>query len=90
MALDKAAFKAGLKADLVTIFATPDNDPAVQAEAIANAIGDRLDTYVKQATVSVTTTISLATSELQTTVAIGSPTGPPLVPVDLSGTGTLS
>ena len=87
-----AQLKADLKSDLQAIFADLDPEATAEskAEAIANALGDRIDAYIRTATVSVTTIVGPTAIGLQTTTNPGSPTGPPAVPVPLDGTGSLS
>ncbi len=60
-------------------------DAAAKAQIVAKAraMGGVIADWVSGLTVR--TTISLDSAGLQTTTAAGSPTGPPLVPVVLSG-----
>lgn len=60
MALDKAGLKAGIKADLTSIFGDlTGKTAAVKADEIATVLADRIDTYVKTATVSTTDTVTV-------------------------------
>jgi hypothetical protein len=87
-----AQLKTDLKSDLQEIFADLDPEATAEskAEAIANALADRIDAYIRTATVSVTTIVGPTAIGLQMTTNPGSPTGPPAVPVPLDGTGSLS
>lgn len=76
MALDKA----GLAANLKTIF--EDLDPDATAEEKANAIADAIDTFVKTATVNTNVTVTSVSGVTAGAAASGPGSG--------TGTGTLS
>jgi len=59
MALDKAGLIAGLAGDLQAIFQDldPEATAADKAHAIADAIGNRVDAFVRTATVSTTVAV---------------------------------
>lgn len=87
MPLGKAAFISGLASDLGTIFAdVTGKSAATKANEIATAIGNRLDTYVKSGTVTTTIAAGAPGSGLQTSTAVGAPTGGPASPRSLIGT----
>lgn len=81
MPLVKATLAAAVKAALD---ASAGADP-VAADAtrlaLANSIADAVDTFVKTADV----TVGPLNPGLQTTTAPGAPTGPPAVPVIITG-----
>lgn len=92
MALDKAGLIAGLTSDLTTIFGDlTGKTAAVKAGEIATAIADRVDTYVKTGTVTVSTQVGPADAGLQVTTGLGTPTGAPVIPpAPLTGTGGIA
>ena len=88
MALATAALKAALKADILNILNTPITEQSSDAEVknnfatkLANAIGDRLDTWIKTGTVTVQPGIPVSTAG-SPVAQTGTTTGP--------GTGTIA
>uniref|UniRef100_A0A6M3J8H7 Uncharacterized protein n=1 Tax=viral metagenome TaxID=1070528 RepID=A0A6M3J8H7_9ZZZZ len=92
MALDKAGFIAGLEGDLTTIFENLTGQTAMQkATAIATAIANNADTFVKTGLVTVSTQVGPADAGLQVTTGLGAPTGAPVIPpAPLTGTGSIA
>ncbi len=88
MALATAALKLALKSDILEILNTPISEKSSDAEVknnfatkLANAIGDRLDTWIKTGTVTVQSGIPVSTAG-SPTAQTGATTG--------SGTGTIA
>lgn len=88
MALATEALKLALKADILEILNTPITEKSSDAEVknnfatkLANAIGDRLDAWIKTGTVTVPAGIPVSTAG-SPTAQTGATTGP--------GTGTIS
>ena len=88
MALATAALKAALKTDILDILNTPITEQSSDAEVknnfatkLANAIGDRLDTWIKTGTVTVQPGIPVSTAG-SPVAQTGATTGP--------GTGTIA
>lgn len=88
MALATEALKLALKADILEILNTPITEKSSDAEVknnfatkLANAIGDRLDAWIKTGTVTVPPGIPVSTAG-SPTAQTGVTTGP--------GTGTIS
>lgn len=88
MALATAALKAALKADILDILNTPITEQSSDAEVknnfatkLADAIGDRLDTWIKTGTVTVQPGIPVSTAGSPVSQT-GATTGP--------GTGTIA
>jgi len=79
---------ATLSADLLAIF--EDLDAATTAAQKAQEIAAAIDAYIRTATVTTTTqtVVGPLSAGLQTTVALGSPTGPPAGVHYLAGDGT--
>lgn len=87
MALATAALKAALKTDILDILNTPITEQSSDAEVknnfatkLADAIGDRLDTWIKTGTVTVQPGIPVSTAG-SPVAQTGATTGP--------GTGTI-
>ena len=88
MALATEVLKSALKSDILDILNTPISEKSSDAEVknnfatkLANAIGDRLDTWIKTGTVTVSPGIPVSTAG-SPTAQTGATTGP--------GTGTIA
>ncbi len=88
MALATEVLKLALKEDILEILNTPITEKSSDAEVknnfatkLANAIGDRLDTWIKTGTVTVSPGIPVSTAG-SPVAQTGATTGP--------GTGTIS
>jgi len=89
MALDTATLISDIRAALDAAMDKTDG-AAANRQQLADDIGNAIDAFVRSGTVNVTTPITPVIGALQTTVALGAPTGPPAIQVDLSGTGAVA
>ena len=88
MPLDKPALSVAIKT-LLDEMSNRTDGPELARQNIADGLADAFDAFVKSGTVTVTTSIGLTDGALQIG-NLGAPTGPPLVPVDLAGTGSVT